>query len=150
MHISKRTVRAGTGVDFPRALKKYDIAFVQDRNRSLGGGEQRKPGTSESGAGSRGHPGCVGPGGTSEAAYPGDIKDKKLKKLYYYSNLFGVSEATVSSDLEAARGWLHRYGLEIIRKPGYGVLIEGNEAGFRKALKMFIDENINSDIIQEI
>ena len=46
------------------------------------------------------------------------LKDKKLKKLYYYSNLFGVSEATVSSDLEAARGWLHRYGLEILRKPG--------------------------------
>lgn len=78
------------------------------------------------------------------------LKDKNLKKLYYYSDLFGVSEATVSSDLEAVQGWLHQYHLEIIRKPGYGVLIEGSETDFRKALKVFIDENINSDIIQEM
>lgn len=78
------------------------------------------------------------------------LKDKNLKKLYYYSDLFGVSEATVSSDLEAVRGWLHQYHLEIIRKPGYGVLIEGDETDFRRALKEFIDENIDSDMIQGI
>ena len=78
------------------------------------------------------------------------LKDKKLKKLYYYSDLFGVSEATVSSDLEAVEGWLRKYHLEIVRKPGYGVLIRGSEKGFRDALRTFIDENINSEMIQEL
>lgn len=78
------------------------------------------------------------------------LKDKTLKKLYYYSDLFGVSEATVSSDLEAVEGWFRMNQLEIIRKPGYGILIEGSEKDFRKALRMFIDENINTGMIQEI
>lgn len=78
------------------------------------------------------------------------LKDKTLKKLYYYGDLFGVSEATVSSDLEAVKGWFHQYHLEIIRKPGYGVLMEGSEKDFRRALRAFIDENSNTGIILEM
>ena len=78
------------------------------------------------------------------------LKDKTLKKLYYYSDLFGVSEATVSSDLEAVKEWFHKYHLEIKRKPGYGVFIEGSERDFRRALRVFIDENIHTEIIQEM
>ena len=76
------------------------------------------------------------------------LKDKTLKKLYYYSDIFGVSEATVSSDLEAVKEWFHRYHLEIKRKPGYGVFIEGSERDFRRALRVFIDENIHTEMIQ--
>ncbi len=39
------------------------------------------------------------------------LKDKDLKKLYYYSDMFGVSEATVSSDLESAEDWLSSLAL---------------------------------------
>lgn len=150
VHISKRTVQRELEY-FPRALKKYDIAFCSKTGTGVwvegsSGSRERLKAELEAedilDVSDRAE--------RQKRLILEILKDKKLKKLYYYSNLFGVSEATVSSDLEAARGWLHRYGLEIIRKPGYGVLIEGNEAGFRKALKMFIDENINSDIIQEI
>jgi len=78
------------------------------------------------------------------------LKDKTLKKLYYYSDLFGVSEATVSSDLEVVKEWFHKCHLEIKRKPGYGVFIEGSERNFRRALRVFIDENIHTEIIQEM
>lgn len=78
------------------------------------------------------------------------LKDKKLKKLFYYSDLFGVSEATVSADLEAAEGWLSRFGLEIRRKPGYGISMEGREQDFRRALRAFLDENLDSQIIREV
>lgn len=78
------------------------------------------------------------------------LKDKTLKKLYYYSDLFGVSEATVSSDLEAIEGWFRKYRLEIQRRPGYGVFIEGSEKDFRRALRVFIDENLNTEIIREM
>lgn len=76
------------------------------------------------------------------------LKDKTVKKLYYYSDLFGVSEATVSSDLEAVEGWLEGFGLKVVRKPGLGISIEGNEGEFRQALRTFIDENINSSLVQ--
>lgn len=78
------------------------------------------------------------------------LKDKDLKKLYYYSDMFGVSEATISSDLESAEDWLSQFGLAIVRKPGYGVSIEGQESDFRRALRAFIDENMDNQIVREL
>ena len=46
------------------------------------------------------------------------LKDKGLKKLFYYASQFQVSEATISSDLEAVEGWLNAQHLTIVRKPG--------------------------------
>lgn len=78
------------------------------------------------------------------------LKDKTLKKLYYYSDLFGVSEATVSADLEAVESWFLPFQLKILRRPGYGISIEGKEEDFRRALRSFIDENIDTKLIREI
>ncbi len=78
------------------------------------------------------------------------LKDKTVKKLYYYSNLFGVSEATVSSDLEAVESWLAGFKLKVVRKPGFGVSIDGSEADFRSALRAFIGENINTELIRNL
>lgn len=77
------------------------------------------------------------------------LKDKSLKKLYYYSDLFGVSKATISTDLEMLEGWLADYGLQIVRTPGLGVSMEGSEQNFRRALRAFVDENINTEMIRE-
>ena len=78
------------------------------------------------------------------------LKDKTLKKLYYYSNLFGVSEATISTDLEAVEGWFLPFHLTVTRKPGYGISIEGKEKDFRRALRSFIDENLDTRMIKDI
>lgn len=150
VHISKRTVQRE--LEFiPRALKKYNLKFCSKTGTGVwleGSGEDRDRLKSEL--------------ESEDILDVSDrverqkrlvlevLKDKTLKKLYYYGNLFGVSEATVSSDLEAVKGWFHQYHLEIIRKPGYGVLIEGSEKDFRQALRVFIDENINTDIIREM
>ncbi len=77
------------------------------------------------------------------------LKEKGLKKLFYYSSLFQVSEATVSTDLEAIEGWLERYGLRVVRKPGSGVEVEGSEESYRRAIRAFIDENIDTQMIQK-
>lgn len=77
------------------------------------------------------------------------LKDKGLKKLYYYSSKFKVSEATVSADLEAVEEWLNRYGLQVVRKPGSGISIEGTERGYRKAIRTFINENMDTRLLQE-
>lgn len=46
------------------------------------------------------------------------LKEKELRKLFYYSSRFQVSEATISADLEAIEGWLTRYGLRITQQAG--------------------------------
>ena len=77
------------------------------------------------------------------------LKEKGLRKLYYYSSKFEVSEATVSADLEAVEGWLAHYGLIVSRKPGSGISIEGSEENYRRAIRGFIDENIDTRIMKE-
>lgn len=77
------------------------------------------------------------------------LKEKGLKKLFYYSSKFGVSEATVSTDLEAIREWLSGFGLDIIRKPGSGIYVEGTEENYRKAIGAFINENLDTRLLRE-
>lgn len=78
------------------------------------------------------------------------LKDKGLKKLYYYSSQFKVSEATISGDLEAIESWLNQYHLHITRKPGSGIMIEGSEENYRRAIRVFVDENMDAPFVEEI
>lgn len=77
------------------------------------------------------------------------LKDKGLKKLFYYSSKFKVSEATISGDLEAVEEWLNRYELYVVRKPGSGVEIDGSEENYRRAIRSFINENIDTKVLHE-
>lgn len=77
------------------------------------------------------------------------LKEKGLKKLFYYSSQFGVSEATISGDLEAIEEWLNRYGLFVNRKPGSGISVEGSEDNYRRAIRAFINENMDTQAVRE-
>lgn len=77
------------------------------------------------------------------------LKDKGLKKLFYYSSKFKVSEATISADLEAVEEWLNCHGLHIVRKPGSGVEIGGSEGSYRRAIRSFINENLDTRMLRE-
>lgn len=77
------------------------------------------------------------------------LREKGLKKLFYYSSRFKVSEATISSDLEAAEVWLKQYGLRINRKPGSGISVEGSEEDYRRAIRVFVNENIDTQVLRE-
>lgn len=77
------------------------------------------------------------------------LREKGLKKLFYYSSRFKVSEATISTDLEAAETWLKQYGLTINRKPGSGISVEGSEEDYRRAIRVFVNENIDTRVLRE-
>ncbi len=77
------------------------------------------------------------------------LKDKGLKKLFYYSSQFKVSEATVSTDLEAVEGWLRSHQLIVTRKPGSGIEVNGTEKNYRRAIRAFIEENIDTRMLRE-
>lgn len=76
------------------------------------------------------------------------LRDRAPKKLYYYANIFDVSEATISNDMEAIESWFEQFNLNIVRKQGYGVALEGSEKNYRIAVRKFIDENIDNKVIR--
>ncbi len=55
------------------------------------------------------------------------------KKLYFFSSALEVSEATVSLDLDALEKELQAYNIQLMRKKGIGVLINGTELNIRTA-----------------
>lgn len=77
------------------------------------------------------------------------LKNKGLKKLFYYASQFQVSEATISTDLEAVEGWLREQNLIVTRKPGSGIEVNGTEKNYRRAIRTFIEENIDTQMIRE-
>ncbi len=69
---------------------------------------------------------------------------KEPVKSYVFQNRFGVSEGTLSTDLDALSEWLSEYGIKVVRRQGVGVLLEGSETAYRKAIAgaafEFLDE----------
>ncbi len=79
-----------------------------------------------------------------------NLIDKSVKKLFWYSAKFKVSEATISSDLEVLEQWFKKFDLKVIKKPGSGISISGSEASYRKAIKAFISENIDAKFLLDM
>ncbi len=74
------------------------------------------------------------------------LKAKELAKLSYYSYKFQISESTVSKDLDVVMDWFKQFDIELNKKTG----IQGSEADFRRAIRSFVEENIDTDFINEI
>ncbi len=49
-----------------------------------------------------------------------------------------VSRTTVLKDLDCAEQWLHGYGLALMRRPNYGIQVEGPELARRQALSALL------------
>ncbi len=57
-----------------------------------------------------------------------------IQKLAYYADILKVSEATVSNDFDDIEPVLAEHGISLVRKPGLGVTIEGDESAIRITL----------------
>jgi mannitol operon transcriptional antiterminator len=60
--------------------------------------------------------------------------DGVMQKLLYYAGELGVSESTVSNDLDLLEPYLAEYNLHLVRRPGAGVYVLGGEERIRAAL----------------
>lgn len=78
------------------------------------------------------------------------LRDRDPKKLYYFSNLFGVSEATISRDLEIIEEWFCPYHLKVEKRPGMGVFLSGAEQDYRTAVQEFVSKNLNNPVSRRI
>ncbi|MDR1894362.1 MAG: transcription antiterminator [Spirochaetales bacterium] len=57
-----------------------------------------------------------------------------IHKLFYFADSLGVSEATVSHDLDTLEPYLKERSITLIRKPGQGVCISGSEEAVRQVI----------------
>lgn len=74
------------------------------------------------------------------------LKTKELAKLSYYSYKFQISESTVSKDLDVVKDWFKQFDIELDKKAG----IKGSETDFRRAIRSFVEENMDTDFMNEI
>lgn len=77
------------------------------------------------------------------------LREKGLKKIFWYSNKFQVSDATISADLEAIEEWLANNNLTLTKKPGSGVTLLGSEEDYRRAIRAFVSENIDAEVMHQ-
>ena len=78
------------------------------------------------------------------------LKSREPKKYYHFSKLLDVSEATISYDMDKIGPWFEGRGITLVRKPGYGVYLEGTEKQFRKAIVDFLYQNYEHQALQDI
>ncbi|WFR55774.1 BglG family transcription antiterminator [Anaerocolumna sp. AGMB13025] len=71
------------------------------------------------------------------------LKNTEITKLFTLTKLFDVTEGTISADLDKLVPWMEKYKLRIIKKPGLGVYVEGNEIAFRSAMISLIYEQFH-------
>jgi transcriptional antiterminator len=60
----------------------------------------------------------------------------------------GVSRPTLLTDLNKVEKWLNDYNLVLVRRPGYGIEIEGEERSLREAIVCLVLDNINNSYLQ--
>lgn len=147
--VSKRTIQRELG-SLGKSLEEYGVSFHSRTGVGvwLEGGSREREALAA----------ALGDAGAYDASNREErrrrlileiLKEKGLKKLFYYSSQFGVSEATISADLAAAESWLEQYDLHVSRKPGSGVNVEGTEENYRRAIRAFISENIDTKTVKE-
>jgi mannitol operon transcriptional antiterminator len=78
------------------------------------------------------------------------LQQSEPSKLFYFADMLGVSEATVSHDMDKVEKWLQSYNLILERKPGVGVNITGKERNIRKALISIIYDNLDGEQIKSV
>jgi mannitol operon transcriptional antiterminator len=75
------------------------------------------------------------------------LKDQRPNKLYTFTRVCNVSEATISNDLDEVEKWLQDYQLKLVRKPGLGVYLKGKEREIRKASINLLYQNFDLEEI---
>ncbi len=78
------------------------------------------------------------------------LQQTEPKKSFYFASVLQVSESTVNNDLQDLVPWFREYGLEILKRPGYGIYPEGKETDFRRTCLRWAHENQEFDFAERI
>ncbi|OCN05177.1 hypothetical protein A4S06_01995 [Erysipelotrichaceae bacterium MTC7] len=72
------------------------------------------------------------------------LRTDEVQKLYYYADLFQVSQATIRNDLDCVEPWFDNHQLHINRTPGLGIELLGDEVSYRQAMTAILNESLAS------
>ncbi|MCH6269459.1 BglG family transcription antiterminator [Neobacillus citreus] len=70
------------------------------------------------------------------------LLSKEPIKQYVFSKKYGVTETTISSDMDKVSMWLEKGGIKLIRTPGIGTYIDGQEKQRRTMLSQLLHKDI--------
>ena len=73
------------------------------------------------------------------------LPESEPVKLFALAQTLHVTDGTISNDLDKLEGWFRRHGLALVRKPGLGVTVEGDERAIRQAIVEYIYDHIEEN-----
>lgn len=73
------------------------------------------------------------------------LSSREPIKLFVLSSAVHVTDSTISNDLDKLEPWFRDHGLKLLRKPGLGVSLLGDERDLRRAIVSYIYEHVGEE-----
>ena len=73
------------------------------------------------------------------------LSSREPIKLFALSSAVHVTDSTISNDLDKLESWFREQGLKLLRKPGLGVSLLGDERDLRRAIVRYIYEHVGEE-----
>ena len=73
------------------------------------------------------------------------LSSREPIKLFVLSSAVHVTDSTISNDLDKLELWFREAGLKLLRKPGLGVSLLGDERDLRRAIVRYIYEHVGEE-----
>lgn len=73
------------------------------------------------------------------------LSSREPIKLFVLSSAVHVTDSTISNDLDKLEPYFHEQGLKLLRKPGLGVSLLGDERDLRRAIVRYIYEHVGEE-----
>ena len=73
------------------------------------------------------------------------LSSREPIKLFVLSSAVHVTDSTISNDLDKLEPWFREQGLRLLRKPGLGVSLLGDERDLRRAIVRYIYEHVGEE-----
>jgi len=76
--------------------------------------------------------------------------DPGFQIMQQFADALYVSRLAVNKDLEEVEKLLSTYNLKLVRKPHYGIKVEGNEENWRKAIADYLVRLVDKDVLFDV
>ena len=73
------------------------------------------------------------------------LSSREPIKLFVLSSAVHVTDSTISNDLDKLEPYFREQGLKLLRKPGLGVSLLGDERDLRRAIVRYIYEHVGEE-----
>lgn len=76
--------------------------------------------------------------------------DPNFRTMQQFADVLYVSRLAINKDLETVEKSLTFYNLKLVRKPHYGIEVEGSEENWRKAVADYLVSLVDKDVLVDV